>query len=108
MKSEEVLLTSVNVLLKRTTILRENQGKKGLIYAIGRGPLGQKVARNLFSLHPSGKHLVCGLFKRHIGTLLPKEVPKQKTCPIPRKRVICDYLLLNYITGKNVKFLVQR
>ena len=67
---------------------------------IGRGPLGQKVARNSFSLHPSGEHLLCGLFKRHIGTLLSKKVPKQKTYQIPRKRVICDYLLLNYITGK--------
>ena len=27
---------------------------------------------------------------------------------MPRKRVICDYLLLNYITGKNVKFHVQQ
>ena len=72
---------------------------------IGRGPLGQKVARNpfLLQLHPSGEHLLCGLFVRHIGTLLPKKFPKQKTCQIPRKRVICDYLLLNYITGKKCK-----
>ena len=70
---------------------------------LGRGLLSQKVARNPFSLHPSGEHLLCGLFVRHIGTLLPKKVPKQKTCPIPRKRVICDYLLLNYITGKKYK-----
>ena len=75
-----------------------------ILISIGCGPLGQKVAENPFLLHPSGEHLVCGLFKRHIGTLLPKKVPKQKTCPIPRKQVICDYLLLNYITGKKCKF----
>ena len=63
---------------------------------LGRGPLGQKVAKNAFSWHPSGEHLVCGLFERHIATLRPKKVPKRKTCQILRKRVICDYLLLNY------------
>ena len=52
------------------------------------------VKNCLISLHRSGEHLVCGLFKRHIGTLLAKNVLKQKTCLIPRKRVICDYLLL--------------
>ena len=62
---------------------------------LGRRLLGQKLPRNPFSWHPSGQHLVCGLFERHIGTLLPKKVPKQKTCPITRKRMICDYLLLN-------------
>ena len=80
----------------------------GVIRLVGRGLLGQKVARNPFPLHPSGEHLLCGLFVRHIGTLLSKKVPKQKTCPISRKRVICDYLRLNYIAGKNVKFHVQR
>ena len=35
------------------------------------------VVKNcLIPLHPSREHLVCGLFKRHIGTLLLKEVPK--------------------------------
>ena len=72
---------------------------------IGRGPLGQKVAKNAFSWHPSGEHLVCGLFERHIGTLPPKKVPKRKTCQILRKRVICDYLLLNYITAKRFEVL---
>ena len=89
----------------------EVNGTKILIYKstsrpttqVGRGPLGQKVARNPFSLHSSGEHLLCGLFVRHIGTLSPKKVAKQKTCPIPRKRLICDYLLLNYITGKKCK-----
>ena len=52
----------------------------------------------LISWHPSEKHLVYGLFERLIGTLLPKNVPKPKTCPIPRKRLICDYLVLNCIT----------
>ena len=70
---------------------------------LGCGLLGQKVGGNPFSLHPSEEHLLRGLFVRQIGTLLPKKVPKQKTCPIPRKRVICDYLLLNYITGKKCK-----
>ena len=50
--------------------------------------------------HPSEKHLVYGLFERLIGTVLPKKVPKPKTCPIPRKRLICDYLVLNCITAK--------
>ena len=75
-----------------------------MIYNIGRGPLGQKVAKNAFSWHPSGEQLVYGLFERYIGILLPKKVPKRKTCQILRKRVICDYLLLNCITGKNSKF----
>ena len=72
---------------------------------LGRGPLGQKVAKNAFSWHPSGEHLVCGLFERHIGTLQPKKVPKPKTCQILRKRVICDYLLLNCITAKKFEIL---
>ena len=63
---------------------------------LGLGPLGQKVAKNAFSWHPSGEHLVCGLFERHIGTLQPKKVPKRKTCQILRKRVIYYYLLLNF------------
>ena len=75
------------------------------IAVVGRGLLDQKVARNPFSLYPSREHLVCGLFKRHIAILLPKKVPKQKTCQILKKWVICDYLLLNYITGKKCKIL---
>ena len=74
----------------------------------GRGLLGQKVARNVFAWHPSEKHLVYGLFERHIGTLQPKNVPKPKTCPIPRKELICRYVILNCITAKNVKFCIQR
>ena len=71
-------------------------------------PLGQKVAKNAFSWHPSGEHLVCGLFERHIGTCIAtKKVPKlkRKTCQILRKRVICDYLLLNCITAKTFEIL---
>ena len=57
------------------------------------------IGENYFiSWHPSEKHLVYGLFERLIGTLLPKKVPKPKTCPIPRKRLIYDYLVLNCIT----------
>ena len=33
-----------------------------------------------------------------LGILQPKKVPKQKTCQILRKRVICDYLLSKCIT----------
>ena len=67
---------------------------------LGRELLGQKVARNVFSWHPSEKHLVYGLFKRHIGTLQPKKVPKPKTCPIPRKQLISHYVILNCIKTK--------
>ena len=57
------------------------------------------VGQNYFvSWDPSGEHLVYGLFDRYIGILQPKKVPKQKTCQILRKRVICDYLLLKCIT----------
>ena len=57
------------------------------------------IGENYFiSWHPFQKHLVYGLFERLIGTLLPKKVPKPKTCPIPRKRLICDFLVLNCIT----------
>ena len=49
-----------------------------VVYIIGRGPLGQKVAKNAFSWHPSGEHLVCGLFERHIGKLPPKKFPSEK------------------------------
>ena len=36
------------------------------------------VGQNYFvSWHPSGKHLVYGLFERHIGILLPKKVSSQ-------------------------------
>ena len=45
---------------------------------VGRGPLRQKVAKNAFSWHPSGEHLVCGFFERHIGTLPPKKFPSEK------------------------------
>ena len=45
------------------------------------------------------------LFERYIGILLPKKVPKQKTCQILRKRVICDYLLLKCITAKKFEIL---
>ena len=71
---------------------------------LGRGPLGKKVAKNVFSWHPSGEHLVYGLLERYIGILLPKKVPKRNTCQTLRKRVICDYLLLNCITAKKSKF----
>ena len=37
------------------------------------------VSQNYFvSWHPSGEHLVYGLFKRHIGILLPKKFPSKK------------------------------
>ena len=52
---------------------------------IGRGSLGQKVAKNAFSWHPSGEHLVCDLFQRHIGILPAKNVPKQKNLPDTEK-----------------------
>ena len=68
-------------------------------------PLGQKVAKNAFSLHPSVEHLVCGLFERHIGTLPPKKVPKRKTCQVLRKLVICDYYSACRITDTSVFFL---
>ena len=71
-----------------------NKASKCCAYSIGRGLLGQKVARNVFSWHPSDKHLVYDLFERHIGTLQPKKVPKPKTCPIPRKQLICRYVIL--------------
>ena len=38
------------------------------IFDVGRRYMG-KVARNTFSWHLSGKHLVSGVFKRHTGTL---------------------------------------
>ena len=64
------------------------------------------VNQNDFSSwHPSGEHLVYGLFERYIGILLPKKVPKQKTCQMLRKRVICDYLLLKCITAKKFEIL---
>ena len=40
---------------------------------------------------------VCGSHEKHIGTLLPKRFPKQKTCQVPRNWVICDYLVLQSI-----------
>ena len=45
--------------------------------------IGEKY---FISWHPSEKHLVYGLFEGLIGTLLP------------RKRLICYYLVLNCIT----------
>ena len=51
------------------------------------------------SWHPCGEHLVYDLCERHIGILLPKKVPKRKTCQVLRKRGIFDYLLLNCITA---------
>ena len=60
---------------------------------------------NFVSWHPSRKHLVYGLFERHIGTLLPEKVPKQKTCQMLRKRVICYYLLLKCTTAKKFEIL---
>ena len=62
------------------------------IFDVGRRYMG-KVARNTFSWHLSGEHLVSGVFKRHTDTLPPNKVLKQKTCQIPRKRAICDYCL---------------
>ena len=66
---------------------------------------GLLAKRYFVSWHPSGEHLVYGLFERHISILLPKKVPKQKTCQVLRKRVICDYLLLNCITAKKIELL---
>ena len=64
------------------------------------------VGQNYFvSWHPCGEHLVYGLFKRHIGILLPEKVPKRKTCQILRKRGIFDYLPLNCITVKKFEIL---
>ena len=63
---------------------------KNECHVIGRRLLGQKVARNVF----------CGLFERHILYIAAKKVPKRKTCQMPRKQVICDYLLSNCITAK--------
>ena len=55
--------------------------------ALGRGQLGQKVAKNVFSWHPSGKHLVYGLFERYIGILLPKLKSSQaKNLPDTEKK----------------------
>ena len=67
------------------------------------------VGQNYFvSWHPSGEHLVFGLFERHIGILLPKKVPKQKTRQILRKRVICDYLLSNCKKIRNFEFNIDK
>ena len=43
------------------------------ICLVGRGPLGQRIAKNVFSWHPSGEHLAYGLFEgytvyRYIAT----------------------------------------
>ena len=50
------------------------------ITIIGRGLVGQKVARNPFLSHPSGEQLVCGLVEKTytVGTLLPKKFPSKK------------------------------
>ena len=67
------------------------------------------IAQNYFvSWHLSEKHLVYAVFERKVEMLLPKKVPKQKTCQIPRKPVICNYVLLNITTAKNIKFGIQR
>ena len=64
------------------------------------------IGGNYFILwHLSEKHLVYGLFERLIGTLLPKKVPRPKTCPVPSKQLICDYLVLNCITVDAAKKL---
>ena len=55
------------------------------IWALSRryfGSLRALVKNRLISCHPSGKHQVCGLFKRNIGKLLAGKVSKQKTFPI--------------------------
>ena len=39
--------------------------------SLGHGLLGEKVARNVFSWHPSQKHLVYDLFERHSQKLAP-------------------------------------
>ena len=45
------------------------------------------------------------VYLKDIGTLLPKNSSKQKTCQILRKQVICDDLLLNCITAKKLEIL---
>jgi hypothetical protein len=40
-----------------------------------------------------------------IDAQLPQKVPKQKTCPTPRKWVISDYPLLNCITARKCEIL---
>ena len=67
--------------------------------SFGPTPVGQNY---FVSWHPCGEHLVYGLFERHIGILLPKKVPKRKTCQILRKRGIFDYLLFFDFFGCNV------
>ena len=64
---------------------------------IDRGLLAKIIS---FRCTHLGNTWFIGLFERHIGILLPKKVPKQKTCQVLRKRVICDCLLLNCITAK--------
>ena len=64
------------------------------------------VGQNYFvSWHPCGEHWVCGIFERHIGVLLPKKVPKRKTCQILTKWGIFYYLLLNCIIAKKFEIL---
>ena len=66
---------------------------------VGRGLLGQKVARNVFSWHPSGRRLVCGLFEGHVGALLPNKGSQAKNLPDTEK--MTDYgLILNCIAAK--------
>ena len=75
------------------------------ITPLGRGLLGQKVSRNPFSLHPSGEHLVWGLFVRHIGTLLLKKLPS-KNLPRDTKKtgdLWLSTIKINYITGNHQK-----
>jgi hypothetical protein len=54
-----------------------------------------RITKNisLRGTHVGSTWFVVYLKGRHIGTLLPKKVPKQKTCPILRKWVINDYPL---------------
>ena len=54
--------------------------------ALGRGPLGQKVAKNVFSWHSSGEHLVYGLFERYIGIYIAaKKSSQAKNLPDTEK-----------------------
>ena len=67
--------------------------------AISHGPLAEKVARNAFAFHLCEENLICGISEIQMGALLATNANfrSKKTCQIPRKSVICDYLLLNCI-----------
>ena len=83
-----------------------------LIVLIARRLLRGKVARNLFSCswHLSGKHLACGIFERHVSTLiLPKKFPSKK--PEKTRYRETDYLqpfVKLYFSRNNVKFRIQQ